>query len=324
MRSRAVSMRRSRAVCSRGPKAATWPANARPSGDTCTAASVGVRARRSAARSASETSISCPTPHTIGMGEAATARTSTSSLNDHRSSRLPPPRTNAITSGRGSRRAAAAQGRRQFLGAQPPLHAGRAPRSRRSISTGRERAVRKSAIAAPWGCVTTAIRRGKAGIGRFRPRRRRALRDLQQLMRAPAAGLRACLPADGVEAVDRELVGATRRIDLQPAVADYLQPVGRLDGQRLHCARARSRPASAASSSLSERYTWPDDARTRFENLARHPDVREPALEVLLDADGHLRHAHDVRRRLPAVGNGRAIPGGGPVIARFVAQFLRS
>ena len=56
------------------------------------AAAVGVGARRSAAKSASVTSVSCPTPHTTGKPEAAIARTTRSSLNDHRSSSDPPPR----------------------------------------------------------------------------------------------------------------------------------------------------------------------------------------------------------------------------------------
>ena len=49
-------------------------------------------ARRSAAKSDKVTSVSCPTPTTIGVLHAATARTTASTLKHHRSSRLPPPR----------------------------------------------------------------------------------------------------------------------------------------------------------------------------------------------------------------------------------------
>jgi hypothetical protein len=56
------------------------------------AAALGVSARTSAAKSQSVKSISCPTAEMIGTGQAATARTSGSSLKAHRSSRLPPPR----------------------------------------------------------------------------------------------------------------------------------------------------------------------------------------------------------------------------------------
>ena len=59
---------------------------------------VGVDARTSAARSQSGVSCSCPTAETTGTGHAATARTSRSSLNGSRSSKLPPPRASTITS----------------------------------------------------------------------------------------------------------------------------------------------------------------------------------------------------------------------------------
>ena len=61
-------------------------------GAASSAAAVGVGARRSAARSARVTSVSWPTPHTTGSGQAAIARTTRSSLNAHRSSSEPPPR----------------------------------------------------------------------------------------------------------------------------------------------------------------------------------------------------------------------------------------
>ena len=62
------------------------------SGTTRRAAAVGVGARTSAARSHSGSSCSWPTAETTGTGHAATARTTRSSLNGSRSSKLPPPR----------------------------------------------------------------------------------------------------------------------------------------------------------------------------------------------------------------------------------------
>ena len=55
----------------------------------------------SATWSISVQSVSWPTAEITGMCEAATARTTTSSLKPHRSSRLPPPRATISTSGRG-------------------------------------------------------------------------------------------------------------------------------------------------------------------------------------------------------------------------------
>ena len=66
------------------------------------AAAVGVDALTSAARSQSGVSCSCPTALTIGTGQPATARTTRSSLNGSRSSKLPPPRARTTTSTSGS------------------------------------------------------------------------------------------------------------------------------------------------------------------------------------------------------------------------------
>ena len=71
-------------------------------GTAISAAAVGVGARRSAAKSISVTSVSWPTAEISGMKLAAAARTTISSLNDHRSSSEPPPRATMIRSGRGS------------------------------------------------------------------------------------------------------------------------------------------------------------------------------------------------------------------------------
>lgn len=68
------------------------------SGHTCSAAPVGVGARRSATKSAMVKSVSCPTPLMVGIGQAASARATVSSLNAHKSSMLPPPRQTISTS----------------------------------------------------------------------------------------------------------------------------------------------------------------------------------------------------------------------------------
>ena len=67
-------------------------------GATSSAPMLGVGARRSAARSASVTSVSWPTPLTTGSAEATIARTTRSSLKAHRSSSEPPPRQTIRTS----------------------------------------------------------------------------------------------------------------------------------------------------------------------------------------------------------------------------------
>ena len=72
------------------------------SGTTRLAASVGVDARRSATRSSSGWSGSCPIAETTGVRVAKTARISPSSENGRRSSTDPPPRAMTMTSTVGS------------------------------------------------------------------------------------------------------------------------------------------------------------------------------------------------------------------------------
>ncbi|MGC4003544.1 MAG: hypothetical protein QM811_10575 [Pirellulales bacterium] len=78
-----------------------WSFNSCVLGTMRSAASLGVNARTSAAKSARVTSISCPIAETTGMFAATIARITASSLNDHRSSLLPPPRTTTSTSNSG-------------------------------------------------------------------------------------------------------------------------------------------------------------------------------------------------------------------------------
>ena len=79
----------------------------RASGTQISPASLGVRARRSAARSAIVTSTSWPIAETTGSRDATIARATTSSLNAQRSSRLPPPRATMIRSAPATRLASA-------------------------------------------------------------------------------------------------------------------------------------------------------------------------------------------------------------------------
>ena len=131
-----------------------------------TAASVGVKPRTSATRSTRERSISWPIPEMIGIVDAATARTRISSLNDQRSSRLPPPRTIAMTSSGGCICSA-------FTNSEANSSAAPAPCTRDGKSTtsaiGQRftRVVRKSETAAPDALVMSPIRRGYRGRPRF-------------------------------------------------------------------------------------------------------------------------------------------------------------
>ncbi len=195
-------------------------------GTTRSAASLGVRARTSAARSASVTSISWPTAETVGIRDAAIARTTASSLNDHRSSRLPPPRPTTSTSGAGSSRLAARMPATISAAAPSPwTRAGMistsTPRQRRRSTS------RKSRTAAPVGLVTKASRRGKGGSRRLRagsnkPFGRELLAELAQreLQRADALGL---------DFVDDKLVAAARRVDVEMAAAEDFEPVGQFE-----------------------------------------------------------------------------------------------
>ena len=130
------------------------------------AASVGVKPRTSATRSTRERSISWPIPEMIGIVDSETARTKISSLNDQRSSRLPPPRTIAMTSSAGWIFSA-------FTNSEANSSAAPAPWTRDGKNTtsaiGQRftRVVRKSAMAAPDALVMSPIRRGNCGKLRF-------------------------------------------------------------------------------------------------------------------------------------------------------------
>jgi len=147
------------------------------SGTTISAAADGVGARTSAAKSASVTSTSWPTPHTTGSGWATTARTTRSSLNAHRSSSEPPPRARIVSAGASSGRPAStiAEAYRATRRNAVTMLAGApspwtwAPTSTTWTSGQRRRSTwPTSRHTAPDGLVITAIVRGRVGNGRFR------------------------------------------------------------------------------------------------------------------------------------------------------------
>src|SRR3989475_1931693 len=150
---------------SRSPRAvSTNPRTSATSGVTSSAAALGVAARTSATKSAIVTSTSWPTADTTGTGKRTMARATRSSLNAHRSSTDPPPRARIATSTRPARRSSALA---IETGAPSPWT--RHGLTRTSASGYRRpKTARTSCIAAPASDVTSPIRRGNVGRGRFR------------------------------------------------------------------------------------------------------------------------------------------------------------
>src|SRR2546422_3170290 len=134
------------------------------SGETSSAAALGVAARTSATKSTIVTSVSWPIALTTGAREAATARASPSSLKHHRSSSDPPPRATMTTS---TRSAMNARARRRLAGASGPwTRAGAITMC--AIGYRRRKIVTMSCTTAPISEVTTPIFSGNPGRGRFR------------------------------------------------------------------------------------------------------------------------------------------------------------
>ena len=158
---------RSSASRARPPSCATAKSSSARTGTAISAAAVGVGARRSAAKSISVVSVSCPTALISGIGDSAAARTTASSLKAHRSSIEPPPRATISRSGllgiAPNPRIAAA-----ILGAAPSPCTGTGQTmtcvGQRSASR-----CRMSRITAPVGLVTTPMVRGRNGSRRLRP-----------------------------------------------------------------------------------------------------------------------------------------------------------
>ena len=134
-------------------------------GTAISAAAVGVGARTSAAKSIKVTSVSWPTAEISGIMLAAAARTTISSLNDHRSSSEPPPRATMIRWGLNGTRAGSAL---KPLMAAATSSAEPSPCTRTGHTTtwrGKRAASRckMSRMTAPVGEVTTPITSGRNG-----------------------------------------------------------------------------------------------------------------------------------------------------------------
>ena len=95
------SSRRNTEACSLRASSPNRIINSERTGTTISAAPVGVGARRSAARSSKDQSVSWPMAAISGIIDWLAARTTRSSLKPHRSSIDPPPRATISTSGRG-------------------------------------------------------------------------------------------------------------------------------------------------------------------------------------------------------------------------------
>ena len=136
------------------------------------AAAVGVGARRSAQKSAIVKSVSCPTPTITGCRLATIACASCSSLNAHRSSMAPPPRTSSTRSTvppSGSRPGCWTAASAAHSSAAAPAPCTRAGASTTcSCGARRRSALSTSCSAAAPSEVTTPMARGSRGNVRLR------------------------------------------------------------------------------------------------------------------------------------------------------------
>ena len=130
------------------------------------AAAVGVAARRSAAKSQIVKSVSWPTPEITGMRQLATAYATSSSLNDHKSSMLPPPR-HTIRTSQSLRSEAVSMAAAIFCAANWPC-TGVGYSTTLTCGARRRRAVSTSRSAAACGLVTMPTVRGNMGNARLR------------------------------------------------------------------------------------------------------------------------------------------------------------
>ena len=133
------------------------------------------------------------------MRQAATARSTTSSLNAIRSSRLPPPRATISTSGRGTTRSKPAIAAAMRSAAPSPCtgtgHSSTVRGKRRAI------VVRMSWITAPRSLLTTPTTTGRIGSARLRPasnspsaaRRTRSISMRASRAPAPAYSIRSVI-----------------------------------------------------------------------------------------------------------------------------------
>ena len=190
--------RRGRARChgsaARRDRRASASSSAR-TGTAISAAAVGVGARRSATKSMSVVSVSCPTAEITGMRQAATARATISSLKAQRSSIEPPPRATISTSSGGiapSRLSRSKPSMAAAICSAAPSPWTSTGQSRTCLGKRSARRCRMSRMTAPVGEVTMPMRAGRYGIGRLRSSANspsaasRCLRSSKSAMSAPA------------------------------------------------------------------------------------------------------------------------------------------
>ena len=151
----------------------SWRRQSARAGATSSAAAVGVGARRSAQKSAMVKSVSCPTPLISGTGLCTMVWARVSSLNAHRSSIAPPPRTSRMASIGGRAPGCCAQAYNCCRAATSEAGACSPCTSAGASTTGtcgarRCRAVTTSCSAAAPSEVTTPMPRGMAGSRRLR------------------------------------------------------------------------------------------------------------------------------------------------------------
>ena len=208
----------------RSPNPASVASSSARTGTAISAAAVGVGARRSAAKSHRLVSVSCPTAEMIGIEHAATARTTASSLNAHRSSIDPPPRATMTRSG--ARLPPASRRTRAPPPRSPP------PRPSPCTFTGQtstwlgQRSARRwriSRITAPVGDVTTPMVRGRNGSGCLARGVEQPLGGQARLQPLEQRHQRAF--AGQFEPVDDDLIFRPPRIGGQLAGRDHVQPV---------------------------------------------------------------------------------------------------
>ena len=252
---------------------------------------MGVAARTSATRSATETSTSCPTAEITGTGQAARTRASRSSSKSASSSCEPPPR---VTTTRSTR------ARQSALTAEITVAAAPSPCTRQgATSTGIDgnrpwSTRRKSRSAAPVGLVATPMRRGRNGQ---RPLARRVEQPLLlepglELLQLEGAGPGAAQ----LHLLHHQLVLPMRRVDLDEATGHHLEPLGQGQGQ----AARLGGPEHGAQHRLGVLEGEVDVAAplaAQVGHLACHPDVAEARLQGVAQGAGQLPHREGARQR---------------------------
>ena len=283
-RARAESARRRKPAASRRSTCRNWATNSSAAGATSSAASLGVRARTSAARSDSVTSISCPTAETTGIREAAIARTTGSSLNAQRSSMLPPPRVTTRQSIGVVRRLTVSMAAAISAAAPSPCTrtgttSTSAPRQRRANTW------RKSRMAAPVGTGDhgdSPHQRGQrplaGSVEQSFPRQFLPQLPQRQLQRPHA-------PRHDV--LDDQLVAAALGVDVEMAAADHFQAVVQVEADANGHAPPHHGPQLGPvvlQGQVAVARLGPGEVR----HLAHHPDLRKRGLQQVFDLGGQF------------------------------------